>query len=276
MRTVLLITLLLTSIPVFAQSNTIRGRILDQSTKDPIPYVNIGIPLGQIGTVSRPDGHFELTVPDSLQSQRLMISAIGYKTRSFDITQLLKENELAIVLEPKIYDMDPITVQAFKLKEQSVGISWNGLVKVVGQLTDDNLGSEFALGMECKRYPCLIKQVNISVANNDFTDTVFRLNIYDSESGKPARNILRESILVQADVEEGWLEIPVAEDSIQVDDDFFVGIEWIQDSDADSTRKLNLRARFLGDKRTWVREGAQAKWEHWDLANLVISADVLN
>lgn len=260
----------------YSQGSIIQGKIIDQSSGDPISYVNIGIVHKQTGTVSDSIGFFTLAIPDSLTDKNLSISAIGYQTKHIDIQEMINKKEAEISLSPKIYQLDRVTVSASKLKEQTVGIKWNGLIKVAGMIEDDNLGYEFALGMNCKRYPCIIKKVDLDILKNEHKPALFRLNIYESEQNKPGINILRSPILVETDLENGTFVIPLAEDSVQVNKDFFVSIEWIQDLTANTNRKLYLRGRLMGNKRTWVRKTSQDSWRKVNKLNIVMSADVLN
>ncbi len=260
----------------YSQGSTIQGKIIDQSSGDAISYVNIGIVHRQTGTVSDSAGFFNLIIPDSLIDENLTISAIGYEAKHIYLQEFINNREAEISLIPKVYKLDRVTVSASKLKEQTVGIKWNGLLKVAGMIEDDNLGFEFALGMNCKRYPCIIKKVDLDILKNEHKPALFRLNIYEAELNKPATNILRSPILVETDLTNRTLVIPLEEDSVQVNKDFFVSIEWIQDPTANTNRKLYLRGRLMGNKRTWVRKTSQDSWRKVNKLNLVMSADVLN
>lgn len=275
-RIIFLVIFLISTNAGYSQDKTITAKILDQSSNKPIPYVNVGIAQKQTGTVSNSLGIFSLVIPDSLTYESLIVSAIGYETKSISVQELVREKEVNIFLTPKIYNLDRVTVSASKLKNQTVGIRWNGLIKVAGMIEDDNLGYEFALGMKCRRYPCIIKKVDLEIVNNEFNPALFRLNIYESKQEKPSTNILHNPIFVKTDLNEGTLEIPLNEDSIWVNKDFFVSLEWIHDPTADTTRTLSLRGRLLGNKRTWVRKTSQASWRKVNSLNIVMSADVLN
>ncbi len=56
----------------------VRGRVIDASTQQPLPGVNIQIPNTIIGTSTDIDGQFQLTVADSVDY--LIFSYIGYET----------------------------------------------------------------------------------------------------------------------------------------------------------------------------------------------------
>jgi hypothetical protein len=62
-----------------AQSITIKGKVTDASTGDPIPFVNIVFKGSSTGTTTDFDGNYLLTTSSPTDS--LMASYIGYKTR---------------------------------------------------------------------------------------------------------------------------------------------------------------------------------------------------
>jgi TonB-dependent starch-binding outer membrane protein SusC len=67
-----------------AATGTVTGRVVDSTSQQPIPNVNIVVMGGQRGTVSRDDGSFTLTgVPVGAQSLRA--SRIGYRPQRTDV-----------------------------------------------------------------------------------------------------------------------------------------------------------------------------------------------
>ena len=75
---------ILLSLSVFTSTYgqvTITGKILEQNSNNPIPYVNIGILNSQYGTISNSDGSFSIKIPDSHRKENLLFSAIGYKKK---------------------------------------------------------------------------------------------------------------------------------------------------------------------------------------------------
>ena len=56
------------------------GQIFDNKTKQPIPYVNIGIPNKGFGTVSDNNGNFSIQLDDKYNNDSLKITMIAYKS----------------------------------------------------------------------------------------------------------------------------------------------------------------------------------------------------
>ncbi len=69
---------LLSTIPAYAQSYLVRGRVYDAQSHKPLPFANITYDKDK-GTTSDFNGKFELRIPTGYQ--KLTISYVGYKTR---------------------------------------------------------------------------------------------------------------------------------------------------------------------------------------------------
>ena len=74
---------------LFSQT-TIRGKILDAASKDPIPFVNIGIKALANGTVSDENGVYQLSLLKASPQQIVTISAIGYESKTIPMEELKK------------------------------------------------------------------------------------------------------------------------------------------------------------------------------------------
>ncbi|HEX5169073.1 MAG TPA: carboxypeptidase-like regulatory domain-containing protein [Cyclobacteriaceae bacterium] len=88
------------SLPIssFCQTHlAIKGRVIDEITKSPLPYANISIKNTTLGTVTNDKGEFEFFVPPNFKNDTLLVSNIGYKTFKDRISNLI--NALTIVLD---------------------------------------------------------------------------------------------------------------------------------------------------------------------------------
>jgi len=61
----------------YAQTSGIKGRIMDEKTLEPLPFVNIGVKGQPIGTFSDSNGAYQLELPKG--DYELIISSIGYE-----------------------------------------------------------------------------------------------------------------------------------------------------------------------------------------------------
>lgn len=106
--------LLFFSILGIAQSpvTVLKGKIIDQETKEGIAFVSIGIEGTYSGTATNPDGNFELKVPEEYLSKNLYFSAIGYKNISQPISGFSSGHDILIALVPQSYDIAAVEVAA--------------------------------------------------------------------------------------------------------------------------------------------------------------------
>lgn len=94
-----LITFLLISVSLIAdaQNVTIRGKITDASTSEPIAYATIGVRGAGIATTSNFDGLFKLEL--IRKNDSVTVSSVGYKIQSFFISKAA-EQVINIQLQP--------------------------------------------------------------------------------------------------------------------------------------------------------------------------------
>jgi hypothetical protein len=79
---------------------SVKGKIIDSSTKKPIPYTNIYLVNSNIGTISNNDGEFILKVPVNKTNAPIRISYMGYKNQDLTIEQIqMKENVIELSTE---------------------------------------------------------------------------------------------------------------------------------------------------------------------------------
>lgn len=93
-------------------TNLLKGKVIDQETKEGIAFVSIGIEGTFLGTATNPDGYFELRIPEEHQSKNLYFSAIGYQNISFPISNFLQQQNIEIALSPQSYRIQEIDVAA--------------------------------------------------------------------------------------------------------------------------------------------------------------------
>jgi hypothetical protein len=73
---IILISLLVFPFLTHAQFSVVKGKVTDEKTSDPLPYVNIGVKGQAGGTFTDGNGAFHLELPKGAYT--LMISYVGY------------------------------------------------------------------------------------------------------------------------------------------------------------------------------------------------------
>src|SRR5688572_18761373 len=77
---------------VFAQQTWLRGTVTGENNL-PLPYANIGIAGTSTGTVSKPDGTFQLLLPGEItNTDTLRISYLGYESFKIPVAKISRQN----------------------------------------------------------------------------------------------------------------------------------------------------------------------------------------
>ena len=116
--------LIITTTAAFAQKVTLKGKITDETTSEPIPYATIGIKGAGIATTSNFDGIFKLEFDRKKDS--VTVSSVGYQVKSFFITKAA-EQTLNIKLQPSSNSLMEVKVTP----KNYVNPAWEILREVV-------------------------------------------------------------------------------------------------------------------------------------------------
>lgn len=78
------------------QQITITGKVVDQATKEPLPYASIGITGRPLGVISNVQGEFDFHIPGDMRNDILVVSMLGYKTFEAPVWSLISDNPITI------------------------------------------------------------------------------------------------------------------------------------------------------------------------------------
>lgn len=109
---------------------TIKGRVIDASTQEPLPGVNILEKGTSNGTVSDADGRFQLNVKDGAA---LFVSFIGYVRQEIEISD--SQSEITISMSPDIATLAEIVVTGYGTQRKS------DITGAIGSISSDEIGS---------------------------------------------------------------------------------------------------------------------------------------
>ncbi|MEJ1240393.1 carboxypeptidase-like regulatory domain-containing protein [Chryseolinea sp. T2] len=107
--------LLLLALRVGAQESyiTVRGRLIDEANKEPIPYASIQVLGGSTSTTSNDDGRFIFHVPTAFGDRKIRVSALGYD--HYEATAAsMTTGDLTISLKPGVTVLSEVTINAKK------------------------------------------------------------------------------------------------------------------------------------------------------------------
>ncbi|MCM4151327.1 carboxypeptidase-like regulatory domain-containing protein [Arenibacter sp. N53] len=89
--------------------NQYHGKIVDSETNNPLVFANLTIENYNISTVSNTEGYFSLKVPKEISEGQVIVSFLGYKTKTIPLSQL-KENKNEIALEVSITELSEVSL----------------------------------------------------------------------------------------------------------------------------------------------------------------------
>lgn len=226
----LFLSILLSSISVFADASEFSGQIFDSKNKQPIAYVNVGIIGKGIGTVSDEKGKFTLIIDDKLINDTLKITILGYlpiKYKVADAIAMYGNSEAKLFLEESSYSLTEVIIRPIKYATKVVGNTNSGspCVYFIGRDTAVKYdGCEIGTLIKLKNKPAFIDAINFSICSNDFDSLTLRLNIYSQNNV----NILKHPIYVTLKKGQKEVTINTKQYNIRVEDDFIIAFEALQ------------------------------------------------
>jgi len=94
---------LITSLAVSQNNTEFKGVVIDRETKDKLQFVEVSIEAANVSTVTNSEGEFLIKVPNNMLNETIIFSHLGYKKRSFSVSDLkntttIKLDEAATIL----------------------------------------------------------------------------------------------------------------------------------------------------------------------------------
>jgi len=254
-KTLSFIIIILNSLNIFGQQ-TVKGKILNSSTQESIQYANIGIKKFNVGTISNPDGSFSLYIPANMLNDTLIVSSIGFGSKSIPLKYLINKSNLTISLNQKIVSLNPIIVSSKKEKQQSFELGNTDFKGGVLQTDTLYAGRSISLLIENKEanskkgitFPAFIEKARLRIFKNNLKTFKFRvrLNEVDNQTGQPGKDLLSKSIVMQSSMKNGWLEFDLSDLNFEIDKPFFITFEQLLDL-TDRTLIANEYSKFVSE-----------------------------
>lgn len=250
----------------------IKGKILNNSTKSVIPYVNVGVFEKNVGTISNENGEYYIVIPNELKNDSISLSCIGYIAKKVSLNDLLNDSQ--VLLTEKSYQLSSINVHP---KDTSIvgRFKSNGIVVLLQRKESDKSlsGGEIAMSYSNNK-EIRLNQVQFLLARNSYDTVKIRVNIYDADKNKIEDKLnKRDCILTVTNQTTGMITADLKEDNIVLNKiDYMIALEIIQTSP--KTGELALMAGFKPmSNRTLFRDVSFGKWRKQPL-NLSLGAKV--
>jgi hypothetical protein len=210
------------------------ARILDSGTGRGVAFASIGIKGKNIGTVANENGNFELNILKCDEDDTLKISAIGYKTKGFTVSQIRQSGSKTIALDPLAVKLNEVIVRSGKIKRKVLGTTKYSTKNCSAfQGTAGNWkGEEAAIRANNQKGKSVyIEDFNFYIIQNKYEDSlVFRLMLYKvNEKGLPGETFLKSPVVFKTAVKQGIVHLDLKNYNIVYDDDFFISLECLMD-----------------------------------------------
>ncbi|MEC7264715.1 MAG: carboxypeptidase-like regulatory domain-containing protein [Bacteroidota bacterium] len=93
--------------------NQYSGEVVDEATNKPLVFATLTVEGTNISTISNTEGNFLLKVPKDVSGQNVIVSFLGYKTKTVPLSQLSEERN-KISLEISVTELSEININAPK------------------------------------------------------------------------------------------------------------------------------------------------------------------
>jgi len=116
----------------------ISGKVIDEETQEPIPYVSIKL-NDQNGVISNEEGNFSITISEqNSENDSIYFSSIGYTTKALLVQ---KATDIIISLKPEILELSSVYLTGKKLTAEEI------IEKV-----EDNIESNYVINTTKSRF----------------------------------------------------------------------------------------------------------------------------
>lgn len=90
-----------------------KGEVLDSNTKKPLVFATLSIAESNISTITNTEGEFNLKVPVGTNAEKVIISFLGYKTKTIPLAQL-SETKNKILMDISITKLSGVDLSVPK------------------------------------------------------------------------------------------------------------------------------------------------------------------
>lgn len=259
MNRILFFALCIYSQVINGQEIVLSGTV--QSDGEPLPFATLGILNKNIGTIANDQGVFVLTIPESSVKDTLIVSYLGYKSRSFIPSTIASKENWQVHLEKDTLLLRPVVVVDQRAKKSRLGGKKEKNTYV--WVSAKGKGAEVATLMQPK-FPVFLNKVGVQILNKERFTFKLLLNVYeqDAKTLQPGKSLLLREILIESDQESGWLEVLIDSENIIVDEPFYVSFKWV---DVEKRRPQIAINDKLASRTRYVALGKWMELFNWNI-----------
>src|SRR5690606_36227440 len=86
-----------------------KGEVIDSNTKKPLVFATISLGGTNISTVTNAEGQFSLKVPNDVQGDHILITFLGYRSKSIPLLQF-SEDQNRIPMEVSVTELPEVDI----------------------------------------------------------------------------------------------------------------------------------------------------------------------
>lgn len=264
------ILLFLTALPAIASAQqTVKGQLIDAESKRTIAYATISAPSLKTSTLSKPDGSFEILLPDA-KDYTLNIEAWGYHPKEIILNELQNNRQVMLDEAPELMPELFIPPKNAKITKRTYGRTGegSGLMVASVQSYDKNnydKGLEFGMIMKNKGLSEL-QSFHLHLNAITYKKITYRLTLYEVKNGLPSKKINHQEVIFSiTDKNKGWLKLDLSDKSIFLDESiskFAVVLSLVNVEFAKDSQMGNLSFN-LGTAIGNLIVGRDSKFDEW-------------
>ncbi len=209
------------------------GRIVDKTTKEPLPFTSLSLKSEQTGALSNEQGVFQLPGPVKNEIDSLIVMALGYEHLAIAVRRGQAMPNMELSVARRAVALKDVYVKGGKIKNLGLGAT----SRRPGEgLLQGQPGSQCAFFVKNEKNKRLgnIRSVAFYIGENGFPREPFRVRLYkaDGNYNAPSTDILTENVVVSAPQGGQWYTIDLTPYNVVAPEEgFFVAMEWIVTGD---------------------------------------------
>ncbi len=255
---------------------TIKGKVVDENTGQPLEYASIGIVNTQCGTITNEKGEFTFTAKEIKDTNTVRFSMIGYEAQSFNIKKLI-DTENIIKLKQKSVEIAEVIVKPGG-KPRIVGTTNRSMHRICGWEGDKRgQGHEIGTAMDLGAQSVRLESLHVRIHKQSFDSSIFRLHIRTIKNKLPDKELLNNDILLPVEGYKGWVKFDLSKYNIVLNGEVALCLEWLKVLKLNPKKLISVNGRpksanvlFSMKKNTgcsYTKWGVEDKWRRGDDAS---------
>jgi hypothetical protein len=213
-------------------TRVISAKIIDNKSKAPLEFVNIGFLNKDIGATTSTSGHFILSYPmDEIDVQDvLQISFLGYETRNLTFNQLkrLSAKPVTIALTPSSFHLGEVVLKSAPREKKMIGHTAFTAASMGYWEGKEAIGGEIASVIQIRKAQTKLHRLSFHILQNKSDSLRIRVKIYRYDGGEPAIDLTEQDIMHTITKKKGLESISLEAYNIKVDKDVLISIELVE------------------------------------------------